>query len=57
MFDEDSDTGQFLEEVLKYPKRFHNLQNELPFLPERMKIKIAGSLYTICMIKTTMLRT
>ena len=57
MFDEDSDTGQFLEVVLKYPKRFHNLQNELPFLPERMKNEIAGSLYAICMIKTTMLRT
>ena len=30
--------GYILEVDVKYPKRLHELHNDLPFLPERMKI-------------------
>ena len=36
--DEDSNKGYILEEDVKHPKRLYNLQCDLPFLPERMKI-------------------
>ena len=35
----DSDIRYILVEDVQYPKKLHNLQNDLPFLPERMKIK------------------
>ena len=38
-YDEDSDTRYILEVDVEYPKRLHNLHNDLPFLPERTKIK------------------
>ena len=38
-FIKNSDKGHILEVHVEYPKRFHNLHNDLPFLPERMKIK------------------
>ena len=63
----------FLEVDVKYPKRLQNLHNDLPFLPERMKINKSNklvcnlydknklinviSLYVICMIKITVLFT
>ena len=37
-YDEDSDKGYIFEVDVEYPKNFHDLQNDLPFLPERMKI-------------------
>ena len=37
-FDEDSDKGYILEGDVEYPKRLDNFHNDLPFLPERMKI-------------------
>ena len=38
-YDEYSDKGCILEINVEYPKRFPNLQNDVQFLPEEMKIK------------------
>ena len=38
-YDENSDTGHILEEDVEYPKDLHELHNDLPFLPERIKVK------------------
>ena len=37
-YDEDSDKGYVLEVDAEYPKRLHNFHNDLPFLPEGMRI-------------------
>ena len=37
-YNEDSDKGCILEVDVKYPKNLHGLDEDLPFLPERMKI-------------------
>ena len=37
-FDEDSDVGYILK-ALEYPKNLHNIDNDLPILPEKMKNK------------------
>ena len=37
-YNENDNKGYILEVDLKYPKRLHELQSNLPFLPERMKI-------------------
>ena len=34
-----SNKEHFLEVDVEYPKNLHNLQSDLPFLPERKKIK------------------
>ena len=56
-YDEDSDKGYILEVDVKYPKKLHGLHEDLPLLPERMKIgkfkKLACNLYD----KKTMLFT
>ena len=56
-FDKDSDKGYILEVDFKYPKNLHGLHEDLPFLPERMKIgkckKLVWNLYD----KKTMLFT
>ena len=48
-YDEDSNKGYILEVDLKYTKNLHGLHEDLPFLPERMKIgkckKLVCSLY------------
>ena len=54
-YDEDSDKGYILEIDVEYPKNVHGLHSNLQFLPERMKLINAASLYTIFMIKTTFL--
>ena len=36
--DEDSDKGYIFEVDVKYPRRLHDLNSDLPFLPKRMKI-------------------
>ena len=36
---EESDEGYFLEVDVQYPEKLHELHNDLPFLPERMKIE------------------
>ena len=50
-YDKDSDKGYIYEVDVKYPKNLHDLHSDLPFLPERMKMINATSLYAICMIK------
>ena len=48
-YDKDSNIGHILEVDVEYPKRLHNFQNDLSFLPERKKIgkchKLACNLY------------
>ena len=38
-YDEEDDTGYLFVVDVKYPKNLHKLHSDLPFLPERMKIK------------------
>ena len=35
----DIDERYFLEVDIQYPENLHNLHNDLPFLPEKMKIE------------------
>ena len=37
-YDEEDDTGYLFVVDAEYPKYLHKLHNDLPFLPERMKI-------------------
>ena len=37
-YDENNDKGYIFEVDVKYPKRFHELHSDLPFLSERMEI-------------------
>ena len=37
-YDENGNGGYILEVDVKYPKHLHGLHNDLPFLPDRMKI-------------------
>ena len=39
IYNDESDEGYFLEVDVKYPKNLHNLDKDLLFLPERMKIE------------------
>ena len=41
-YNEKSDEGYFLEPDTQYPEKLHELHNDLPFLPERMKIEKNG---------------
>ena len=38
-YNEESDEGYFLEVDVQYPEKLHELHNDLPFLPEKMKIE------------------
>ena len=38
-YNEESDKGYFLKVDVHYPKKLHELHNDLLFLPERMKIE------------------
>ena len=41
---EDTDKGYILEVHVQYPEKLNDLNNDLPFLPERMKIQKIFSL-------------
>ena len=38
-YNKENDEGYFLEADVQYSKKLHELHNNLPFLPERMKIE------------------
>ena len=37
-YNKESGEGYFLEVEVQHPEKLHELHNDLPFLPERMKI-------------------
>ena len=37
-YNEENDDGYFLKVAIDYPEKLHELHDDLPFLPERMKI-------------------
>ena len=41
-YNEESNEGYFLEFDVQYPETLHELHNDLPFLPERMKLEKVG---------------
>ena len=43
---EESNEGYFLKVDVQHPEKLHELHNDLPFLPERMKIEKVGKLLT-----------
>ena len=45
-YNEESDEGYFLEVDVQYLEKFHELHNNLPFLPERMKFEKVEKLMT-----------
>ena len=48
-YNENSDKGYFLEVDVEYPKNLHNLHSDLPYLPERKKIKKCEKL--VCIVQ------
>ena len=38
-YNEESDEAYFLEVDVQYPEKLHELHNDLPLLPERMKLE------------------
>ena len=42
---EEKDEGYFLEVDIQYPEKLHELHNQFPFLPERMKIEKIENLF------------
>ena len=56
-YNEEIDEGYFLEVDVQYLAKLYKLHNNLPFLPERRKLKKSKSLYLIYMIKLNMLYT
>ena len=45
-YNEESEEGYFLEVDAQYPEKLHELDNDLPFLPERRKIEKVQKLVT-----------
>ena len=57
ILNEESDEEYFLEVDVQYLEKLHELHNDLPFLPERKKLKKSKSLQIIYMIRLNMLYT
>ena len=51
-YDKESDEGCFFEVDIQYPEKFHDLHNDLPFLPERLKSEKAEKLVANLVDKT-----
>ena len=45
-YNEESDEGYFLKVCVQYPENLHDLHNDLPFLPEKMKFEKVEKLVT-----------
>ena len=45
-YNEESDEGYFLEVDVQYLEKLHELHNDLPFLPERVKIETVKKPFT-----------
>ena len=45
-YNEESDERYLLEVDIQYPEELHELHNDLPFLPERMKLEKVEKLVT-----------
>ena len=45
-YNKESDEKYFLEVDVQYPEKLHEAHNDLPFLPERIKIEKSGKLVT-----------
>ena len=56
-YNEQSDERYFLDNDVQYPEKLHELHNNIPFLPEWLKIEKSKSLLLIYMIKLNMLFT
>ena len=54
-YNEETDERYFLEVDVQYPEKLHNLHNDLPFLPERIKIEKIEKLVDDLLIKLNML--
>ena len=51
-YNEETDEGYFLD--VQYPKKLHEIHNDLPFLQERIKIENLKRLLLIYTIKLNM---
>ena len=51
-YNEESDEGYFLEVDVQYLEKLHELHNDLPFLPKRMKVEKFEKLVTNLYDKT-----
>ena len=51
-YTEESDKGFFFEDDVPYPAKLHELYNDLPFLPERIKIEKVKKRITMLLNKT-----
>ena len=38
-YNEESDEGYFFDVDVQHPQKFHEIHNDVPFLPKRMKIE------------------
>ena len=51
-YNEERDEGYFFEVDAQYPEKLHKVHNDLPFLPERMKIEKVENLVASLQNKT-----
>ena len=51
-YNKESDKGHFCKVDVQYPEKLHELYNDLPFLPERMKIDKFKKLVKTSIIKS-----